>query len=1432
MSARGMTRAGGPSRAAKGREARRWKRLPAFLALLLAATLVQLGTAVPAQAVVAGGFEIDGNTPDDPAVAGVDWGSLPPSTHQTDPKVPGPDTSNFQGSSKEFADPATWATATGVAPNQDDITDVYTHTLTQGSDVWAFFGFRRVATTGVTNYDVELNQKANSTPDPPRPVRTINDVLLQVSQDGNTAFTVDRLLLWTARADFTAGCIPVGTGDFGWCPRTVPAGAWAGATGEGGLFAEGALNISALSFPGDCRGAFGTLNIRSFTGNDAQSALKDYVDAMDIAVPGTCVAPLSITNTPRASYDVEYDWQVHKSVDSRRQEVAAGTNATFGYTLALEALPAGGPTNRRLGGTVDLTNPNTHTAVTATLGVAITDGAACTVGGADVSTALGHQVSVPAATTAGPGSGSYAYTCDPATSPLRTGTSTATVSWDPRVYPQPAGGTYSRSDAKPYTYAANETDETASVTDAFDGGSAEPKGNTSYSWADVWKAPDHKVTVATYSRDIAGVAGRCTAYPNTATATEGDSRETTTDTETVTVCVGVNLDVDKVATLSYQREYLWGIAKSGPGTVFTGDDGTQQVSFAIDLTATGYRDTGQTLGGTLFVDNPNQWQAVTATLSDVVTVDGAAYTCTISGTDAVPATPTFEVTVPAGADNQPYAYTCPSVPQGDYVGTNTATITWDSATYRTPAGSHSRTRDVTVTDDPAPRNARVTLTDRLDGQVATLPQNTFDWATVRAMPKSTQQITYSVPLTTLPGACTPYVNRVVIDQTQQAAAHAVDVCSPGVTKTVEADFGRRQLWTVTKEVDQTRVEVADGGSARFTYTVKALPGQIVDDGTASWTGQVRIANPSTSTALTVDVLDTPAVEGWACAFDSSGTARVQGVVVAATATASLPYTCTGTGHPDGRNTATVSFGTEQVSRTVGVGFTARDGVADSVVTLTDDIDNDGAPAEKFTVDIAKPASWTHVYTRTLSGPSGVCTDYTNTAVIDLTAGPDPDPAQRTVSVCVEAPPSLAATATASLVRSYAWSIDKAVDQTRRTVDPATGAARFHYTVRVAAGPSTDSGWQLGGTVEVINPNAYADGAITADVTVASNLGGGVACVVEGGDDVVLPPRLGEGDGVVTLPYTCTFASQPADAGEVTATIAWNPPGPEEVASRATVAPVSVGVRAEVDKVVDVVDDQTRPGQRVVLAEDLVWEPGLTRTYEYDLALPGTVGECVDFTNTAMVDVAGAADPSDSSTVSVCTPVAPVAAVVRTDCTGYDVLLDNTGSAAAVSYVINVAGTPREVTVPAGESQRVTGALPSGTVTVTVSSGGQQLASGTRSETCIEVLPAEASGKLTGDVRASCQGTVRARMRNTTAEKVTFTVAVGRKKHTLGVKPGQTRRFQTTGRPRARVVLKVGPRVLDRVRIPRLCAPPEVLPDTGLRWTLRSPAREARLDTLP
>ena len=67
-----------------------------------------------------------------------------------------------------------------------------------------------------------------------------------------------------------------------------------GAAGESGRFAEGAFNFSSLLDVGGigdatCLGGnFGTMNVRTFTGNADESALKDYVDAVTIDIDDSC----------------------------------------------------------------------------------------------------------------------------------------------------------------------------------------------------------------------------------------------------------------------------------------------------------------------------------------------------------------------------------------------------------------------------------------------------------------------------------------------------------------------------------------------------------------------------------------------------------------------------------------------------------------------------------------------------------------------------------------------------------------------------------------------------------------------------------------------------------------------------------------------------------------------------------------------------------------------------------------------------------------------------------------------------------------------------------------------------------------------------------------------------------------------------------------
>lgn len=1263
-----------------------------------------------------GGFEIDGDVAANNG--GTDFATV--GIHVTDPVGNGDD-STFRGSSG-VDHPSTWRNGVGLAPGQDDISDVYAHTGSDGA-VWAYFGFRRATTTGTTNYDIEYNQAGNLSGSPARPDRTAGDLLIRVSQQGSDEFGLVGVWEWTVATpggSLPDGCTPVDgyAPASGWCRTSVPGGAFYGATGEQGRFAEGALNLSLLYGAGDCRGHFGTLNIRSYTGGSDRSSLKDWVGAQSIDVPGTCgalvvhkvdqfgdpvggaeftivpnpvpgaadprrlvvvdggagdpdgtadgvvriaparpgdyvvtetdvpaghlppadptedatvpvdgsdevtfvnaraFAPLTVVNDARASYDVAHDWRVGKAVDRRRADTPEGTPASFTYTVTLEALP-----QQRAGhevhGTVTLTNPNDAPMV-ATVAAGVTGDVACTFSAPDSSAAAGHQVQVA------PGEHGLAYSCAVPGTPDEQGISTATVSWDGDRYP-PVPGTDPGNPVTAtadYTYTVDRsTDEQVTVTDAFDGGTAQVLGT--FTWADVWASTDpapHTVVVDTYVRDIIGEPGSCDYYTNTATATESDTGQQHSDRRTVEVCVGSDLSIDKNASLVHDRVYGWDVVKSAPTTVFTGDD-TAEVTWTVDLTALPWTDSGWVLGGEVLLDNPNDWP-VTATVTDTVTVDTRVLPCTLAGADADPDSAGFQVVVPARADDQPYAYTCDGVVQGDYVGTNTATVTWDAAEYFTPGDGDRVAVPVDVTGDPSPAHRTVTLVDSLDGEVVQLPSSTFRWDDVYAQDGHTQRLTYTRTLDATAGRCTPYTNTVTIAETGQSSSASTEVCTPHVAKSVDASYGRTQLWDLDKVVDRDRAEIPQGGAAAFEYTVTATPGEVVDDGSASWTGTVAVRNPSARTPLTVAATDVPDVPGWTCVFDGTGSATATGVVVAPGSTATLDYTCTGAGHPDGRNTVRVDFGDERVSRTVPVSFEPREEVAGATVEVYDDLtDADGPPTLLFVADAADPGTWSHSYRLTQTGEPGTCTPYTNTARISAALTQDPT-ASTTVEVCVEAAPGLTTSATASVERHHGWTIEKDVSVTRIDLQDDEPPATVDYTVRLTPAERTDTGWRLAGVTTVTNPNDFTD--LPVELAQLTDVGEGVVCEYGDGPALTVPPL-----GSVAAPFTCTLDGTSYTDGTTTASLT-RPGGPEATAT----APVRFDVVSETGTRITVHDDLADPGGEGRVLGKVEWNPDGTPTeFAYALSLDAEAdAECPVRTNTARIVETG---QSDDATVTVC-----------------------------------------------------------------------------------------------------------------------------------------------------------------------------------------------------
>src|SRR5207248_1822328 len=134
----------------------------------------------------------------------------------------------------------------------------------------------------------------------------------------------------------------------------------------------------------------------------------------------------------------------------------------------------------------------------------------------------------------------------------------------------------------------------------------------------------------------------------------------------VKVCVGADLTVSKTATTSFTRTFAWGISKSVDKTLVKQSGTSATFNYTVSVNHDSGTDSAWLVGGTITVTNPNNWQDVTANVSDLIDNNG---TCTVtSGTGAL---------IPAGKSVD-FTYTCvyASTPTPGS-GTNTATATWD-----------------------------------------------------------------------------------------------------------------------------------------------------------------------------------------------------------------------------------------------------------------------------------------------------------------------------------------------------------------------------------------------------------------------------------------------------------------------------------------------------------------------------------------------------------------------------------------------------------------------------------------------------------------------------------------------------------------------------------------------------------------------------------
>ena len=97
------------------------------------------------------------------------------------------------------SDTDTWKDeASAQAPGKGDIGNLYVYDRLFGGDQYLFLGFERESSSGSVTYWLELNQKTNTTNASGAvvPNRTVGDLRLSVTQNGNGDFSVSTVGKW------------------------------------------------------------------------------------------------------------------------------------------------------------------------------------------------------------------------------------------------------------------------------------------------------------------------------------------------------------------------------------------------------------------------------------------------------------------------------------------------------------------------------------------------------------------------------------------------------------------------------------------------------------------------------------------------------------------------------------------------------------------------------------------------------------------------------------------------------------------------------------------------------------------------------------------------------------------------------------------------------------------------------------------------------------------------------------------------------------------------------------------------------------------------------------------------------------------------------------------------------------------------------------
>jgi hypothetical protein len=473
----------------------------------------------------------------------------------------------------------------------------------------------------------------------------------------------------------------------------------------------------------------------------------------------------------------------------------------------------------------------------------------------------------------------------------------------------------------------------------------------------------------------------------------------------------------------------------------------------------------------------------------------------------------------------------------------------------------------------------------------------------------------------------------------------VQAQSPTVKKDASAAYTTTNSWSVSKSVDQKEIDTSPSGTPVFNYTVTVNESQSNSDVTVS--GDILVNNPNSqpidmSGGSIVDQLNGDG--NHSCQLTHGPPSQLSA------GDNDLPYTCTipfadyTPGAPL-TNTVTVtwadqmldasthlaagnaSFTTQQITPTQNVN-------GPTCVSLSDTQAPSGAlPSQVCESDLTN-GTWVKTYAVgypiTTQNPNmvGTCTPFTNVVTISDANGHSLGSDSRTVKVCVGADLTVKKDATPSFTRTYNWNLVKAVVGPPSQNTPQGTPASFNYGVTASVTGSTDSNWQVTGTIHVTNPNDWESVGLTG-VTDAIDNNGGQPCKITSGD----PNGTIAAGAKVDLGYECDYASAPSPSSFTnTATATWS-------ASAANTADGSAQGQAQGDFAnasptvkdgsLDVTDTLGGHLGTVTVAS-------APQTFTYSHSFDGVPGTCTNYPNTATGTTSDTGTTVQSSqTVKVC-----------------------------------------------------------------------------------------------------------------------------------------------------------------------------------------------------